>query len=119
MLRKIRDRLEERRIRLVGELAQGKLDESELDRVDSQAEMVDVAQSLEHQSRSSSLKEQELRELQAVDRALRKLSIRQYGVCEDCEEEIPDKRLLAVPETSFCARCQTVRERESSRIRIA
>ena len=34
-----------------------------------------------------------------------------YGVCSDCEEEIPEKRLMARPTTRFCIACQETRER--------
>ena len=97
-LEKIRETLIERRRRLGEGLNRIDLDQSELDRVDSQAEMVDIAQSLEQLGRISSMQEQELKELIAIDRAIAKLATVNYGVCEDCDEEIPEKRLLAVPE---------------------
>ena len=90
-----------------------------MDRVDSQAEMIDIAQSLEQLGRNSSIQEQELRELQAIDRAIAKLATMNYGTCEDCDEEIPERRLLAVPEARLCTRCQSIREREASRMRSA
>lgn len=34
-----------------------------------------------------------------------------YGVCSDCEEEIPEKRLMARPTTRFCIACQETREK--------
>ena len=119
LLQKIRENLQARRDRLGQGLARLDMEQGELDRVDSQAEMVDIAQSLEQIGRNSSIQEQELRELQAIDRAMAKLATVNYGVCEDCDEEIPEKRLLAVPEASLCTRCQDIREREASRIRTA
>lgn len=118
-LEKIRETLIERRRRLGEGLNRIDLDQSELDRVDSQAEMVDIAQSLEQLGRISSMQEQELKELIAIDRAIAKLATVNYGVCEDCDEEIPEKRLLAVPEARLCTRCQDIREREASRMRPA
>ncbi|NDD91866.1 TraR/DksA family transcriptional regulator [bacterium] len=119
ILDKIRQNLEERRARLGQGLRRLDLEQSELDRVDSQAEMVDIAQSLEQIGRNSSIQEQELKELQAIDRAMAKLATVNYGVCEDCDEAIPEKRLLAVPEARLCARCQSIWERESQRVRPA
>ncbi len=116
---KIHDILKARRARLGEGLIPSILTESEMDRVDSQAEMVDIAQSLEHLGRTASLQEQELREIQAIDRALAKIASVGFGVCEDCDEEIPEKRLLVVPEARLCARCQAIRERESARVRSA
>jgi DnaK suppressor protein len=44
-----------------------------------------------------------------IDRALRRLSQApgEFGLCQECEEEIPFKRLQLVPYASLCAECQT------------
>ena len=118
-LEKIRLSLESRRKRLGDGLTHREAEQSELDRVDSQAEMVDIAQSLEQIGRNSSIQEQERRELQAIDQALARITQLKFGVCEDCDEEIPMKRLLAVPEARLCTRCQTIRERDAARVRTA
>ncbi|MEE4606392.1 MAG: RNA polymerase-binding protein DksA [Desulfobacteraceae bacterium] len=34
----------------------------------------------------------------------------EYGICEDCGEDISIERLKARPVTSFCIRCKTKRE---------
>ena len=34
----------------------------------------------------------------------------EYGICEDCGEDISIQRLKARPVTSFCIRCKTKRE---------
>lgn len=47
-----------------------------------------------------------------IDRAMRKLEATpdDFGLCEDCEEEIPQKRLLLMPHALLCAACQTKRD---------
>ncbi|MCM2322754.1 MAG: TraR/DksA family transcriptional regulator [Oligoflexia bacterium] len=87
--------------------------------LDSQAEIIDIAQNLEQLERDSSLAEQERRKLIAVERALAKMATGSFGICEDCGEEIPPKRLLVLPEAKFCANCQTVQERQNARTRSA
>ena len=49
------------------------------------------------------------REIQLIDGALRKLRDQpdEYGVCEDCGEDIPEKRLALMPWAKFCAECQS------------
>ena len=84
-----------------------------------QAEMIDMAQSLEQAGRDSSLHEQERREMLAIEHALSKLSNDGFGTCEDCGEEIPSRRLLALPEARLCTSCQAVEERHGSRIKAA
>jgi RNA polymerase-binding transcription factor DksA len=43
-----------------------------------------------------------------IDRALARLSSHPdlIGLCEECEEEIPEKRLKLMPYASLCAGCQ-------------
>ena len=44
--------------------------------------------------------------------ALQKIDEGTYGICEECEEEIPIKRLKAIPEARYCIACQITLERE-------
>lgn len=82
-----------------------------------QAEIIDIAQSLEQIDRDSSLAEQERRELLAIERALSKMATGAFGICEDCGEAIPARRLLVLPEARLCANCQAYEERQASRLR--
>jgi DnaK suppressor protein len=47
-----------------------------------------------------------------IDRALAKLAERpdDFGLCEDCEEEIAPKRLALVPYATLCVACQAKRD---------
>ena len=42
----------------------------------------------------------------AVERALRLLDEGDYGICQECEEPINEKRLQAIPWTTMCVNCQ-------------
>jgi DnaK suppressor protein len=46
------------------------------------------------------------RKLQLIDDALGRLDRGEFGVCAECEEPIPAKRLKAVPWASYCVACQ-------------
>ena len=50
--------------------------------------------------------------LKLVDKGLHKLEVApdEFGLCEDCEEEIPAKRLAVMPYAPLCAECQSRRE---------
>lgn len=50
--------------------------------------------------------------LSQVDRALRRLdaSPDDFGLCEECEEEIPEKRMKLMPYATLCAECQAKRD---------
>jgi DnaK suppressor protein len=47
-----------------------------------------------------------------IDRALGKLagSPEEFGLCEDCEEEIAPRRLALVPYATLCVACQARRD---------
>lgn len=48
--------------------------------------------------------------LNKIDEALRKLNEGTYGICEDCGQEISEKRLNALPFVIYCIECQQKRE---------
>ncbi len=41
-----------------------------------------------------------------IDRALRKVTKKKYGLCEKCNKRIERKRLELIPYTRFCIVCQ-------------
>jgi DnaK suppressor protein len=45
-----------------------------------------------------------------IDEALRKISEGTYGTCEDCGEEISEKRLMVLPTATLCVDCQANKE---------
>lgn len=45
-----------------------------------------------------------------IDEAVRKIDDGTYGICEDCGEEISEKRLLVLPSATLCVDCQENRE---------
>jgi RNA polymerase-binding protein DksA len=44
-------------------------------------------------------------ELRMVNAAINKLSEQEFGVCENCGEDIAEARLDAIPFTPFCIEC--------------
>ena len=50
--------------------------------------------------------------LKEVRAALARIEDGSFGVCLRCEEEIPDKRLKAVPWAAYCVPCQESIERQ-------
>ena len=51
--------------------------------------------------------------LQAIEDALDRIEDGEYGVCEECEEEIAQARLQALPFTRMCVTCQEEREKQA------
>ena len=48
--------------------------------------------------------------LRAIQDALDRIENNEYGICEECGEDIEEKRLMAVPFTKFCFECQSSEE---------
>lgn len=57
------------------------------------------------------LSDQELNELGAVSRALKRLDDPHYGLCSDCGTEIPFDRLKIEPQALRCVGCESRHER--------
>jgi DnaK suppressor protein len=50
--------------------------------------------------------------LKEVQAALARIDDESFGICLRCEEEIPEKRLKAVPWAAYCVACQETLERQ-------
>ena len=48
--------------------------------------------------------------IKKIRNSLAAIASEEYGICEDCGEEISIERLKARPVTSFCIHCKTKRE---------
>ena len=51
-------------------------------------------------------------ELLQIETALHKVEDGSFGICEECEEEIPVKRLRVRPDATLCLNCQESMEHE-------
>jgi DnaK suppressor protein len=54
--------------------------------------------------------------LRNIQAALRRMEDGTFGACSNCEEAIGRNRLVAVPWTPFCIRCQEVVDRDDTTI---
>jgi DnaK suppressor protein len=54
--------------------------------------------------------------LRNIQAALRRIENGTFGTCANCEETIGRNRLVAVPWTAFCIRCQEAVDRGDTRI---
>lgn len=61
------------------------------------------------------IRDRERKLLSKIDEAIARIDDGSYGICEDCGEEIGQKRLEARPVTTLCIDCKTLQEtREKS-----
>ena len=73
---------------------------------------VDIASTEIAQTALQKLGNREQKHLGKIDYALKKIESGDYGVCEECGEEIAPARLEARPITLFCIDCKTLQEQK-------
>lgn len=56
------------------------------------------------------IRDRERKLLSKIDEALERVAEGEFGICEDCGEEIGLKRLEARPVTTLCIDCKTIQE---------
>ncbi|CUH94268.1 hypothetical protein P22_0334 [Propionispora sp. 2/2-37] len=66
----------------------------------------DIGDELFERSKDIALRDNEIGLLEAVDRALHKITQHTYGICDTCGGEISSERLQAIPWASQCIACQ-------------
>jgi len=59
------------------------------------------------------LTDRDREKLQAIQDALDRIEEGTYGVCESCETEIAEGRLMALPFTRLCVSCQAQEEKQA------
>lgn len=69
----------------------------------------DAAEQFGH-ARTSALKDQIDKGIIQTRKALTRLKMGKYGICEDCGQMIDTDRLMIKPEATLCANCQKKRE---------
>jgi DnaK suppressor protein len=71
----------------------------------------DAAEQFGH-ARTTAIKENIDRKIVQTKKALSRVRIGKYGICEDCSQMIDTDRLMVYPEATVCAKCQAKREKE-------
>ena len=102
--------LEGRRQDLLGTAKKTREQEMALDTDDLPDEM-DLASSEYTQALTFRLRGREKVLLKKIDEALARLDRGEYGICEECDGDIAEKRLLARPVTTLCIACKEDQEK--------
>ncbi len=69
------------------------------------------AQNITERDTAFAIQEHDLAELEAVELALKRIALEEYGQCQLCAADIPITRLLAFPSAMRCISCQTAVEK--------
>ena len=82
--------------------------------VEQMADISDDAARSYDKKLQGDLEEQEWVKLKQVEAALKKVEDGEYGICEQCEQEILETRLEIMPYTEFCIQCLSEIEKNTS-----
>lgn len=109
-LNKFKEILEQRREEVVGQAAKVGQPVYSFEAEDLPDE-VDLASTESFQNMSIRLRGRDQVLLRKIEKALHKIESGEYGICEECGEEIGERRLEARPVTDLCIRCKEEQER--------
>lgn len=79
--------------------------------IDDEGDEIDEIQANLINSINNHLSARDANKIKQIDAALKKIEDKTFGVCEDCEDEIPEKRLMINPCFSTCVGCAEDREK--------
>ena len=85
--------------------------------IDSDGDEVDEVQANLLIEMASQFSSRDINKIALIDKALGKIKDDTYGLCDDCDECIPEKRLLVNPYFETCILCAEKRELELRQIK--
>jgi len=75
------------------------------------ADITDLASLQTERNFELRIRDRERRLITKMQEAIRNIDDGTYGICENCDEEISEKRLIARPVTTLCIQCKTEQEK--------
>lgn len=60
--------------------------------------------------RVEALKQELMKDLELIEKAIIRLKAGKYGICENCGKAIKEERLKIFPEAAFCINCEKKKE---------
>jgi len=82
---------------------------------ESSSDELDYAEVSSDTYNLSILREKQIKDLNEIDLALRKIEKNTYGICEMCDDPISVKRLRVKPHARFCIECREAYEKDLNR----
>jgi DnaK suppressor protein len=75
------------------------------------ADITDLASFQSDRNFELRIRDRERKLIAKMHEAIQKIDDGTYGICENCDEEISEKRMIARPVTTLCIRCKTEQEK--------
>ena len=80
------------------------------------SDFVDYSSSQSERNFELKIREREHNLIAKMEESILRIDKGTYGICDDCDEEISEKRLIARPVTNLCINCKTKQEQAEKRI---
>lgn len=81
-----------------------------MDEVDSGGDEADIVSNNIIKNLSDQLSVRDKSSIFKINNAMRKIKEGTFGICEECEEDIGEKRLKAIPDCLLCISCAEIQE---------
>jgi DnaK suppressor protein len=75
------------------------------------ADMTDLASFESDRNFELRIRDRERKLILKMHESIRKIDDGTYGICENCDEEISEERLIARPVSTLCIQCKTKQEK--------
>ena len=85
--------------------------------VERSADQLEEIQAASQRALAVSNLDREFYQLRNARAALRRIQEGSFGTCQECDDDIAQKRLAAVPWARFCIRCQEAVDRNLEEVR--
>lgn len=105
-------KLEDIRASLLGHVVKS-LKSSQEEGAEPLADISDGAAQAYNRQLQRDLGEQDWNKLKMVEEALEKIESGDYGICSQCEEDMPEARLEVVPFAKYCVLCLNEIEKQN------
>ena len=113
-LNEIRSKLVEKRARIVSQAAEALEDSKQRDR-DEPGDSLDQSNAELLVSTDLRLRDREQKLISKIDLALARIEQGDFNECDECGDEIGERRLLARPVTTLCIGCKEAEEAKEAR----
>ena len=110
-IEKIRKKLDEQKRQLLAE-AEGTINDSMNPEIENFPDMGDQAAAESDRSFELRIRDRERKLLAKIREAIERIDEGTYGICDECGDEISNKRLEARPVTTQCIECKTLQENQ-------
>jgi len=82
--------------------------------IERNAELLDEIQRTSDREIAMTFMTKDWQTAMLVTEALKRIDLGEYGVCIECDEQISERRLKAIPWAKFCIRCQEKADNEAA-----